>query len=244
VRLESGETLDADVVLSSCDPRNTLLHMVDKRELPPVLETRALAWRARGTTAVVRLALSGPLVFRGRPDELVERAVLGSDLDGLERSFDPVKYGELPDAPCLELSVPSLSSPELAPDGQHVVCIQVHFVPHALKGGWSDARRDDLKQRVLATLARFAENIPEQILGCEVLHPVDIERRYGITGGHIHHGEQALDQALHQRPNPECSRHATPIAGLFLCGSGTHPGGGLTGAPGALAARAALEAGS
>lgn len=238
VRLVDGEDISAGHVAATCDPKQVLLELVSPRDLPPVLVRRGSAWRNRGTTAVVHLALSGSLQFHGCGDEPVERAVLGTDLDGLERAFDPVKYGELPAAPCLDVSVPSVSTTGLAPEGQHVATVHVHFVTHALTGGWNDARRHELRKIVLSTLARYADGVPERVLAANVLTPADLAQHYRLTGGHLHHGEHALDQFLHLRPNPECSRYATPIGGLWLCGSGGHPGGGLTGMPGALGARA------
>ncbi len=247
VLLSDGTEIAASQVAATCDPKQALLDLVSPRDLPPVLERRGQAWRMRGTTAMVNIALSGPLVFKGCGGSssagggLVERAVLGSDLDALERAFDPVKYGELPAAPCLDVSIPSVSAPGFAPDGQHAATIQVHFVPHALKGGWTEERRDELWDTVFSTLQRFTDNIGERVLHAEVLSPRDLEQRYKLTGGHVHHGELALDQFLHMRPNPECARYVTPLKGLILCGSGGHPGGGLTGMPGALGARALLS---
>jgi phytoene dehydrogenase-like protein len=247
VRLQDGEELEAGHVASSCDPKQLLLDLVSPRDLPPVLVRRGLAWRNRGTTAVVHLALDGPLHFTGCekavPDGLVERAILGTDIDSLERAFDPVKYGELPDRPCLEVSVPSVSSQgiaPMAPKGQHVVTIQAHFVPYGLAGGWNEDRRQELRECVLKTLACYAPDAPGRVLAAQVLTPYDLEQRYRLSGGHLQHGEHTLDQFLHLRPNPECARYATPLKGLWMCGSGSHPGGGVTGMPGALGARSML----
>jgi phytoene dehydrogenase-like protein len=244
VRLQDGEEIKAGHVAASCDPKQLLLDLVSPRDLPPVLVRRGQAWRNRGTTAVVHLALEGPLLFAGCekavPDGLVERAILGADIDGLERAFDPVKYGELPERPCLEVSVPSVSTEGLAPKGQHVVTIQAHFVPYALAGGWNEERRQELRSCVLKTLARYAPDAPGRVLAAHVLTPYDLEQRYRLSGGHLYHGEHTLDQFLHLRPNPECARYATPLKGLWMCGSGNHPGGGVTGMPGALGARSMM----
>jgi len=241
VELESGESLDASQVVSSCDPRLTFLEMTPPRALPQDLEGVLRHWRCRGTTAKVHLALNGPLDFAGRPGGVFEAARTGEELDDLERAFDAVKYGEFSTLPVLDVRVPTLSDPGLAPKGHHVVSILASFAPHALRSGWTDASRKAFGDAVVAALARYAPSLPGRIVAGEVLSPVDLERRYGLTGGHIHHGEHSLDQLFSLRPSPSCSRHATPIHGLFLCGSGTHPGGGVTCAPGALAAAAILS---
>ena len=240
VQLAGGEELAAPVLAATCEPKRALLDLIAKRDLPPLLERRAQAWRTRGTTAVLHLALDGPLVFQGCEDQKVESAVLGTDLDGLEKAFDPVKYGELPEEPCLELRVPSVGDESLAPRGKHVATVHAHFVTHDPKGGWTDTNRGAVGKAILAVLARHAVDLPATVVGSELLTPADLEQRYGLTGGQLNHGEPALDQMLHMRPNPECARYATPLTGLYLCGSGNHPGGGVTGMPGLLGARAIL----
>lgn len=193
-------------------------------------------WRVRGTTAKLHIALDALPEWAARPGERVTRARLVGDLDDLERAFDAVKYGCVSSEPYLEVMLPSLEDPSLAPDGQYVMSVLVSFAPYDLEGGWNDARREALADTVLATLERHAPGIGRRVLACEALSPADIEQRYATAGGHVHHGEHALDQWLHVRPDPDCSRYATPIDGLFLCGSGSHPGGGLSCAPGWLAA--------
>ncbi len=238
VRLEDGTEIDAPIVAASCDPKHTFLDLVEGRRLPARLEQGIVQHRMRGTTAQVNLALDGPLRFAGRPDLEIERARIAETIDDMERAFDAVKYGRVCDRPILDVHVPSVSDPLCAPEGGSVVSILVHFAPYAAaEGGWSDAARDALGDRVVGLLAEYAPGVRSAILAREVLTPVDIERRFGLTGGHPHHGEHALDQLL-VRPCPECARYATPIRGLYLCGSGVHPGGGLTGLPGYLGARA------
>ena len=155
---------------------------------------------------------------------------------------DPVKYGRFAERPVLDVRVPTLEDPDLAPEGRHVVTILAHSAPYSLKGGWNDAARQALRRAILAVLEHHAPGLGERVLGSELLTPADLERRYGLTGGQLHHGEPALDQLLHMRPDPECARGATPLPGLFLCGSGSHPGGGISGIPGLLGARAVLAA--
>ncbi len=240
VELEDGETLHADVVAASCDPR-TLLGLMPRGALALHLEEQLGAWRMRGTTAKLDLAWRGELRFRCRPDEVFERAHVGETLDDLERAYDPVKYGELPQRPHLEIHVPSIRAPYLATEGHQVVSILVHWVPLDVLGGWTDERRAELERAVLATLGEYVDDVAEHVVASRLLTPRDIERTYGLTGGQVQHGEHALDQLLHMRPNPSCSRYATPLAGLYLCGAGSHPGGGISCGPGQLAARAILE---
>jgi phytoene dehydrogenase-like protein len=240
VILETGETLAASAVLCACDPKTALLDLLDPRVLPIGTTQRIENFRTRGTTAKLHLALDALPRFLGRPDATFEHASTGETLDDLERAFDPVKYGELPKNPHLDLRFPSLSDAELAPPGKHVASILVHFVPRELEGGWSDSKRDELQGIVLAKLRTFLPDLDRLVVACETLTPADLEERHGLPGGHVFHGEHALDQLHFMRPEPDCARHATPIDGLFLASSGSHPGGGITCGPGALAARAAL----
>jgi len=240
VVLAGGETIEAPVGAASCDPRRTFLDLVPVADLPARLDDRLRTWRVRGTTAAVRLALDGPLAFHGRAGEAVERAHVRDDVDALQRAFDAVKYGRFSERPWLDVWVPSVAAEGLAPDGHHVASVLVHFAPHELEGGWSDGRRAELLEVAVRRLADHAPGLRDRIVAAEALTPADLEARYGLTGGHVHHGEEALDQLLHLRPDVDCARYATPIGGLFLCGSGSHPGGGVTCAPGALAARAVL----
>jgi len=241
VTLTSGEPLDCARVISTCDPRRTFLGLIPAREVPPGLDSSIRQWRCRGTLAKVHLALNGPLEFSGRPGARLEAVRTGEELDELERAFDPVKYGECSSAPILDLRVPTISDPSLAPAGHHVVSILASFAPYDLRAGWSEEKRKSLGESVLDVLERFAPAVRSRVVAGEILTPVDLEERYSLTGGQIHHGEIALDQLFSLRPAPSCARHATPIAGLYLAGGGTHPGGGITAAPGALAAAAVLS---
>jgi phytoene dehydrogenase-like protein len=241
VRLADGETVDASVVAASCDPKTTFLELLDARAVSPRLAGRIAAYRAAGTTAKVNLALSAPLRFAGRPHRTVERAFVTGSLDALERAFDAVKYGEFSVAPALDVLVATGAHPARAPAGHHVVSVVAHFAPFERRGGWTDDAREQLGDAVAAQLELVAPGTAVTTVAREVLTPSDIARRYGTAGGHVHHGDHALDQ-LFVRPVPECARYGTPIPGLYLCGSGSHPGGGLTGAPGMLAA-AAIRAG-
>ncbi len=240
VVLASGERVDAGVVAASCDPRTALLDLVPAMSLPVRFEHRVGVIRCRGTSAKVHLAFGRRLEFAGRPGERIERARTATTLDDLERAFDPVKYGRAAEHPVLDIHVPSVSSAAMAPDGCDTVSMLVHFAPHALAGGWTADARERLGDAAVEALERIAPGAREAIVAREVLTPADIADRYGVTGGHIHHVEHALDQ-LAIRPTLETMRYATPVRNLFLCGSGSHPGGGVTCAPGALGAAAILS---
>jgi phytoene dehydrogenase-like protein len=242
VVLESGEAIDARVVAASSDPKTTLLRLLDPGGLALETERRISGYRTGGTTAKVNLALAGRLTFASRPDVDVEFARICGSVDGLERAFDPAKYGRFSESPALDVWVPTRTNPDWAPPGHHVVSILVHFAPYMLEGGWSDAARQRLGDVVVESLSRFAPGVPESLVAREVLTPADIERRYRTTGGHVHHGDLALDQIL-VRPIPECARFATPIRGLFLAGRGSHPAPAMSGAAGRLAARVIVRGG-
>ncbi len=231
VTLADDDTLDASIVAASCDVKTTFLNLVGGRQIDPVFQENVEHIRMRGTTAKMNLALSSPLRFSCRPDLRVQRARIGETLNELEKAHDAVKYRQFSDVPMLDVYCPVTEDQS----GSAVVSIIAHFVPYELDGGWSDTQREQLGDAVVRSLARYAPEVKSSIVGRELLSPDDIEQRFGATGGHIHHGEHALDQLV-IRPTPECARFATPLAGLFLCGSGSHPGGGLTCAPGYLAA--------
>ena len=169
------------------------------------------------------------------------RIHIGPEIDYLERAFDASKYGEFSAEPYLEAVIPSLSDPDLAPPGQHVMSIYAQFAPYKLRGAGWNQKREALGDAVAKTLARYAPNLPDLILHRQVITPLDIEEQLGLTGGHIFHGELALDQLFSLRPLLGWAANRTPIRGLYLCGSGTHPGVGLTGASGANAAREFLK---
>ena len=240
VVLASGETITAGRIAASCDPRTLFLELIPRATLPLKVEQRMGVIRARGTSAKVHLALSRRLEFASRPGERIERARTSGSLDDLERAFDAVKYRRFSERPLLDIYVPTVSQPELAPGEGEVVSMLVHFAPHDLADGWTSAARERLGDAAVAELARVAPGARDSVVGREVLTPGDIALRYRVAGGHIHHVEHALDQMV-IRPTLETMRYATPIPNLFLCGSGAHPGGGVSGAPGALGAAAILQ---
>jgi phytoene dehydrogenase-like protein len=242
VRLLDGQDLEARVVVASCDPKRALLGLLEPGLLPLAVEEQVASVRTRGTTAKVNLALDGRIRFRGREEERHARAFVADDLDEIERAFDAAKYRACSQKPHLDVCVPSVRDASLAPEGKDVVSILAHCAPRDLDGGWSDEARARFGDAVVEALERVAPGTRQRIVAREVLCPSELEARYRLTGGHIHHGEHALDQLLFMRPTPALARYATPIAGLFLGGSGSHPGGGVTCQPGALAAQAILRA--
>jgi phytoene dehydrogenase-like protein len=241
VETDRGEFIEAPLVVASCDPKRALLELVDPGTLPLDVEEQVASIRARGTTAKVNLALDGPISFRDREGERHARAVVSDHLDDIERAFDAAKYRACSERPHLDVSIPSVNDPSLAPAGKDVVSILAHAAPYHLDGGWSGEVSERFGDAVVEMLEGVAPGTRAKIIAREVLSPADLEDRYGITGGHIHHGEHALDQILFMRPTSKLARYKTPIAGLYLGGSGSHPGGGVTCQPGALAAEAILR---
>ena len=238
--LEKGEEIQATAVISSADPQRTFLHLMDTTDLEPGFLSKVRAYRTMGTVAKVNLALSGLPVFsalKAGADDFAGRIHIGPDIEYLERAFDAAKYGGFSEHPYLDISIPSVTDASLAPSGSHVMSIHVQFAPYRLRNGDWDSRRDELGDTVLKTLALYAPNIRNLIVHRQVITPLDLEKKYGLTGGHIFHGEHAIDQLFASRPFLGCARYRTPIKGLYLCGAGAHPGGGVTGAPGANASR-------
>lgn len=240
ISLADGSVVNARYVAASCDPRQLFLRLVPPAYLPQGLEHGISHLRLRGTTAKVHLAVNKYPVWQSRPELQVANIRIGESLEAMERAFDAVKYRQVSSNPLLEINVPTLAAPELAPSGQHVLSILVHFAPYDHDGSWTDMASAQLYQKTLQVLEQYAPGIGSSVVGREVLTPVDLEQRFNLTGGHLYHGEHALDQLL-LRPTPECASYRTPFKGLYLCGSGAFPGGGLTGAPGAFAARAMLQ---
>jgi phytoene dehydrogenase-like protein len=245
VVLDDGREIGARAVISNVDPKHTLLGLVDPVELDPSFLVRIRNYRCPGITAKVNLALSALPTFNGVSNSslLRGRMLIAPGIDYLERAFDASKYGEISSDPYLDVTLPTLNDPSLAPAGAHVMSIYVQYAPYALAGGrsWSEAA-DDLGRTVFRTLAQYAPGIAPLVVAQQVITPRDLESTYGMTGGHILHGEPSLDQLFVTRPVLGCSQYRTPIAGLYLCGAGTHPGGGITAGSGQNAAREILKA--
>jgi len=246
VVLSTGEEITARAVVSNADPKRTLLKLVDPIHLSPDFVMKLQHYRMPGTVAKVNLALAGLPKFTalsGGDDSgaLSGRIHIGPEIDYLERAFDESKYGNFSRQPYLEITFPSVTDPSLAPAGKHVMSIYVQYAPYKLKGGDWESQRVALGDAVVKTVTQYAPNLPELILRHQIITPQDLEDTYGLTGGHIFHGELALDQFFTMRPLLDWARYRTPIGNLYLCGSGTHPGAGLTGGSGANASREILK---
>ena len=244
VLLGTGEEIAARAVISNADPKRTLLKLTDPTNLSPDFVQKLQNFRGNGTVAKVNLALSGLPNFtalkNGNGDALKGRIHIGPEIDYLERAFDESKYGNFSRQPYLEVAIPSLTDPTLAPEGKHVMSIYMQYAPYKLKGDW-ESQRSAHGQTVVQTLAQYAPGLPGLILHHQIITPRDLEEIYGLTGGQIFHGDLALDQFFTMRPLLDWARYRTPIDNLYLCGSGTHPGAGLTGGSGANAAKEILK---
>jgi phytoene dehydrogenase-like protein len=237
VRLRQGEELRADVVVSNADPKATLLRLLGARHLETEFARRVHNLRAVGTAAKLHLALSGRPQFRGLPAaQLGERLLIAPDLNYIERAFNPAKYGEFSERPAMEITLPSLHDASLAPSGREVLSAVVQYAPYDLRAGWATGKQRFLAA-IMSVLEEHAPGIGALVQHAELLTPLDIEQQFGITGGHWHHGELALDQFMMLRPVIGAAQYATPVAGLYLCGAGCHPGGGVMGSAGRNAAR-------
>ncbi|MEO1078429.1 MAG: NAD(P)/FAD-dependent oxidoreductase [Pseudomonadota bacterium] len=239
VELADGEILRADRVISSADPKTTFLRLVGAANLEIEFTNRIRRLRSDGYVARLNLALGDEPQFSGmaRADG---RMILAESMDSIEFAWDDAKYGNCPESPVMEVVLPSMHESGLAPTGQHVLCANVMYVPAQLEGGWDDAKRDALTNKLIGEIARYAPGIDDMVLHAELLTPADLQQQYHVSGGHWHHAEPAIDQLLMMRPTYEAAQYRTPIDGLFLCGAGSHPGGDVTGNPGRNAAREIL----
>ncbi|HKR59393.1 MAG TPA: NAD(P)/FAD-dependent oxidoreductase [Pyrinomonadaceae bacterium] len=245
VVLANGDQLKARAVVSNADPRTTFLKLVDPVDLDPNFLLKLQNYRAVGCVAKINLALSGLPAFTGlngnERERLSGRIQVGHEIDYLERAFDAAKYGNYSEQPYLDIAIPSLNDPSLAPAGAHVMSIHVQYAPYKLKQGDWISRKEEFADAIIDGLAGYAPGLKDLILQCQTITPVDLEQTYGLAGGHIFHGEQSLDQFFMFRPLIGWAQYRTPIKGLFLCGAGTHPGGEITGQPGANAAREVIQ---
>lgn len=241
VVLDSGEEIACQAVLSSADPHTTFLRLLAPEALDPDDRERLACFRTAGMVSKLNLALDGLPQVRGlAPEHATARLLLADSVESLERAYDDAKYGAPSRQPLLEVALPSLHDPALAPAGKHVMSVHVQFTPYRLREGDWDAQRDALAERVLDTLERRMPGLRARVLARQLLTPLDMEREWGLTGGHPMHGEMSLNQLFVGRPLIGFSRYRTPVPGLYLCGAGAHPGGGVTGWPGANAARVAI----
>ncbi len=243
VALENGEEIRSSVVLSGLDPRRTFLELVDPAHLPDDVLEAVRRFRFRGSSGKVNLALAEPPDFTALPGggpHLKGAISIAPSVEYLERAYDDAKYGQFSGRPFLDIVIPSMIDPEMAPPGKHVMSIFVQYAPYHRTGGWDDAAREAFGDVVIDTLAEYAPNVKSAILHRQVITPADIEAVTGLSEGNIFQGELALSQLFFLRPAPAWADHRTPLRGFYQCGSGTHPGGGIMGASGRLAARAVL----
>ncbi len=248
VALENGDELYARAVLSAADPKRTFLGFVEPKHFPDDFVQSIRNFRVRGSSGKVNLALKElprftawpasepPLPYRGAIS-------ISPSVDYIERAYDDAKYGHISRQPYLDIIFPSMIDPEMAPPGHHVMSCFVQYAPYDVEGGWDDARRDALGETVISTIERYAPNIRQAIVGMQVITPKDIERIAGITGGNIFHGELLLHQIFFLRPTPQWADYRTPLKGYYFGASGAHPGGGVMGAAGMLAAKEMLKDG-
>ncbi len=240
VELAGGERLDAATVVSNAEPKSTVMDLLGMRHVEAGCAQKIKNFRARGNTAKLHLALDGLPDFRAvSPQQLGERLVIAPSLEYVERAFNPCKYGEFSVNPVAEITIPTLHDPSLAPAGQHVLSAVVQYAPRKLKSGWAEGKAA-FTNVVMDLLAAYAPDIRERTVATELLTPEDLQREFRMTGGHWHHGELSLDQFLMLRPVPKSAQYRTPVDGLYLCGAGCHPGGGVMGSAGRNAARAIL----
>ncbi|MBL8173519.1 MAG: NAD(P)/FAD-dependent oxidoreductase, partial [Bryobacterales bacterium] len=245
VVLENGEEITAPVVASNLDPIITFLRLVEERHLPGEFVQQIRRFRSEGTSCKINLALNGLPEFRMLPGSPgpQHRATMHicPSIEYVERAWDDAKYGKPSERPLLEMTVPTTYDPSLAPEGKHVMGIFLQYAPYTLKGTSWEQEREPFFQRVISIIEEYAPNMRQIIEHYQVLTPYDLEQRFHITGGNIFHGEMSLDQMFVMRPVAGWARYRTPVKGLYLCGSGAHPGGGVMGAPGHNAAREMLR---
>jgi phytoene dehydrogenase-like protein len=247
VTLDTGEQIDADIVLSSLDSRWTFIKLLEDGVLDADFKDEVLRYKYRGSSGKVNLALDGlpELACKPGKGEWLRGAISFSpSLDYMERAYDDAKSGRFSRRPYIDMVIPTLVDPSMAPPGKHVMSCFVQYAPYHLADGdeWDDGRRDAFGETVIDTIAERAPNIRDLILHAQVLTPKDIEHRFGLSEGNIFQGELSLEQLFFNRPVPGWARYRTPLRNLWMCGSATHPGGGIMGGPGRLAALQVLRA--
>ena len=244
VVLENGDEINADIVASSIDPRLTFLHLLDPSMLPDDFVTDVRRYKFRGSSGKVNLALDALPEFTSLPGpgaHLKGAISISPSMDYMERAYDDAKYGRVSRRPYIDMVIPSLSDPTVAPPGQHVMSCFVQYAPYHLAQGTWDEQREAFGDTVIDTIAEYAPNIRNIIHGRQVLTPLDLEREWSLSEGNIFQGELTLEQLFFLRPVPGWAQYRTPVRNLYMCGSATHPGGGIMGAPGRNAARTILQ---
>ena len=241
VELDSGEQVLAQHIISNSDPKTSYLHLLGVRHLDTGFVRRIAHYRCKGLTAKLHLALTQLPVFKSlAATALGQRLVIAPSLNFVEQAFNPSKYGELPSQPVMELHFPTVNDASLAPSGQHVMSAIVQFVPFTLRDANVDTRAQFV-QNLLTELELYAPGLSKLVLHAELLFPGDIAEQFNLHGGHWHHGALAFDQFYFTRPVPGAAQYQSPVAGFYLCGAGQHPGGGVMGIAGQLAAQCVIS---
>ncbi|MBF89183.1 MAG: amine oxidase [Candidatus Marinimicrobia bacterium] len=243
VVLENGDEYNSKIVITGLDPKLSFLKMLDERDLPSDFVAAIKNFRIRGSSGKVNLALDNLPDFSCLPDNgahLRGAISISPSYDHLEIAYDDAKYGNFSKAPFMDIIIPSVLDPQMAPPGQHVMSCFVQYAPYDINGGWNDQKKEDFGDAVINTISRYAPNIKDIILHRQILTPADLESTFSLTGGNIFHGELTLQQLFSFRPVVKWANYTTPIKNYFQCGSGTHPGGGITGSPGEMAAKKIL----
>lgn len=242
VETDNGEKFSSWLVVSNADPKTTIMDLVSTRNVETGFTRRVHHIRMHGNAAKLHLALDGlPDIAGVEKKEFGDRFLVAPNETYVERAFNSAKYGESSPQPVFEITFPSFRDPTLAPTGKQVMSAIVQYAPYNLKGGWTQQARDAFIELCVETLSNYMPDLKKRITATELLTPVDIEEQFHIYGGHWHHGELSLDQFLFTRPVGGAAQYAMPLDGLYLCGAGTHPGGGISGAAGRNAARAILK---
>jgi phytoene dehydrogenase-like protein len=242
VETESGDRFDSLMVISNADPKTTVMKLIGAKHAETGFARRISHLRTKGNAAKLHLALDGLPTIEGlSKKDFAERLVIAPDEHYVERAFNPAKYGESSPHPVIECTFPSFRDETLAPTGKHVMSAVVQYAPYALKGGWNDEAKAAFMKAIINTLSKYMPDIEERITASELLTPADLESEFHMTGGHWHHAELTMDQFLFVRPVNGAAQYKLPIDGVYLCGAGAHPGGGVSGAAGRNAARAILS---
>jgi phytoene dehydrogenase-like protein len=244
VVLQTGEEIESKIVASNLDPKITFLKLIQERELEPEFVTSIRNYRCEGTSLKINLALSGLPDFKALPGtpgpQHGATMHICPSIEYVERAWDDAKYGMPSRSPLLELTCPTMYDTSLAPEGRHIMGIFLQYAPYTLRESSWDDLREPFAERVFDLIEEYAPNLRSIVIDRQVLTPLDLERRFGITGGNIFHGEMSIDQMFVMRPVAGWARYRMPLRGLYLCGSGAHPGGGVMGAPGYNAAKQIL----
>ena len=241
VELIDGTLLSSKIVVSSADPTTTFKSMLGYAQMEAGMAKRAELYRNRCGTAKLHIALKALPTFTGlNHAQLSQRLIIAPPMDDMETALNPMKYSEISDQHLFDISIPSIDDPSLSPEGHHVLSALVHYVPFSPKVGWDEARQS-LTEQLINEISAYAPDLKSLVVASELVTPADFERTHHVTGGSWHHGELSIDQALMMRPFPGSTQYKTAVEGLYLCGAGAHPGGGLLGLPGRNAAKEIIK---